>query len=95
MNQNKTSFITYIDKIEKAYLKAVKTIYRPHFERRGPERKDIFKVLKNNINNTSFVLSNNLLNRAKQIADLINLRTKYPDHFLYEILFKLDDLLIY
>lgn len=95
MNQNKTSFITYIDKIEKAYLKAVKTIYRPHFERRGPERKDIFKVLKNNINNTSFVLSNNLLNRAKQIADLINLRTKYPDHFLYEILFKLDDLLAF
>jgi hypothetical protein len=95
MNQNKTSFITYIDKIEKAYLKAVKTIYRPHFERRGPERKDIFKVLKNNINNTSFVLSNNLLNRAKQIADLINLKKRYPNHYILEILFKLDDLLAF
>jgi len=95
MNQNKTSFITYIDKIEKAYLKAVKTIYRPHFERRGPERKDIFKVLKNNITNTSFVLSNNLLNRAKQIADLINLKKRYPNHYILEILFKLDDLLAF
>ena len=99
MSQNKSLFITYIDKIEKAYLKTVKNLnwfeHDIHFKIGFPQREDLFKVLKNCINKATFILSTKLLNRVKQVADIINIRTKYPDHFLYEILLVLDDLLAF
>lgn len=99
LSQNKAMFISHIDKIEKAYLKAVKialpSILLNHFKEGFPQKVDLFKVLKNKSNDTGFVFSNDLLNKVKQIADLIDLRARYPDNYISDILFKLDDLLAF
>jgi len=99
MSHNKTSFITNIEKIEKAYLKAADILqwvfYSYHSKAGHPQKELIYKNLKTSINDPRFILSNKLLDKVKQITDLINLRTKYPNHFLLEFLLLLDDLLVF
>jgi len=95
--QDKIVLFGYLDKIEKGYHKTIKIVSRTllfGIDLELPEKQNMFSQLKTAINDSTFRVPLDLLEKAKKIADQINLKAKYPGNYINELIITLSDLFL-